>query len=94
MTATRKNAATARALRALARRYERGEVECSFTCLNVDYEIGYDVRVAYETAFGFGRIDRHTPNDTELWNMDQYERHEIRILLLCFAAALAETGDL
>jgi hypothetical protein len=94
MTATRKNAATARALRGLAQDYERGNMAFSFTCLNIDDQIGYETRVGYEDTFGFGRIDNHTSNDQELWNMAQAERHELRILLLCFAAALAETGDL
>jgi hypothetical protein len=57
-----------------------------FTCLAVKSRCGEEVRNAYQEAFGLHY------NYAELWNDPDCD--EIRILLLCFAAAFADTGDL
>ena len=93
MTLKKINTVRAGQLRSLARAFEQGTKE-GFTCLHVEDALGADVRRAYEQAYEFGTICVTSENDHELWSMDDLTRRERRILLLCFAAAMAETGDL
>ena len=95
MTSKTAKKTDAQVLRELARDYEQGVQYCSFSCINVEEALGADVRHAYEQAFGFGTVGTTTANDKELWETeDQQSLRDRRILLLCFAAAMAETGDL
>lgn len=57
-----------------------------FTCNRVG-EIGSPDRVRYEEAFGLAGY-----NQVKLWHAKNCM--SIRVLLLCFAAAMVETGDL
>lgn len=77
----------ANALREMARAYEAGGTG-GFTCLHIGSECGPLIRRAYEDAFGFA------DNEIELFNRSYEDIHEMRVLMLCFAAAMAETGDL
>jgi hypothetical protein len=91
-------------LRQLARKAEaveaEGEAEVSefFTCREIgwrllvtaDATLANDVRTRYEDAFGFDRWEEDT--EADLWNSEDCA--SIRVMLLCFAAAMAETGDL
>jgi hypothetical protein len=80
------------ALRELARQFERDTSFTAYTCLAVravDREAGAD----YEAVF-FGRGDEKASTEVELWNMLPGKLRDMRVLMLCFAAAMAETGDL
>jgi hypothetical protein len=101
MNATRRaNAALAKTLRELARRQKICRVfGLSFTCNAVENACNAEVRAAYEATFGFsptfGYRGAYEGNEIELWTQfHDDERNDIRVLLLCFAAAMAETGDL
>lgn len=95
--AKRKEAAAA--LREIARQFEE-DGQCSipnsrrsvitFTCNAVESFVGEELRQSYEQAFGFDKEKNR--NERELWK----SRHvtDLRALMLCFAAAMAETGDL
>jgi hypothetical protein len=86
--------ANAQKLRELARDYER-ETRLGFTCNAVKSACGPEVLRRYKACFDFGWIaheEHSSENEQALWN--DPDCHEIRILLLCFAAALADTGDL
>lgn len=80
-------------LRALAQEYEKPHYPYArFTCNCVERECGAEVGNAYRDAFGFARRFEGQGTETNLWNCEDIE--DIRIMLLCMAAALAETGDL
>ena len=79
---------TAGLLRDLAQSYER--FGGGFTCCAVERLCGRAVRAGYADVFLFDRFGGG--NEQELWDSDDYRN--IRILCLCFAAAMAETGDL
>lgn len=94
MTLKKRNAVRAGQLRSLARDYERGAIS-GFTCISVGDVLGADVRRDYAEAFGFSNGSSVvTPADDALWSMQPEDRLNTRILLLCFAAAMAEAGDL
>ena len=91
---------TAAALRTLAVARERrrelpyglhGWRTTRFTCLAIGAaaHLGETARRAYEDMFEFRG---ETENANDLWTSDDVD--DRRVLLLCFAAALAETGDL
>jgi len=65
----------------------------SFTCWEVRRAAGVRAKHAYEQAFGF---DNYRPgnNSAKLWNMPDRKRNSMRILMLGFAAAMIQTGDL
>jgi hypothetical protein len=87
------NAKLARTLRNIARSFEKGTNFTSFTCKAVGAFT--DAREEYANLFGFGLWrTSEDDNQDELWNMTEEKRHNLRVTLLCMAAALAETGDL
>jgi hypothetical protein len=91
MTKKMTKKALAQALRNLARDYEQGR-RSSFTCNAIKHGLGmYEASLAYAATFGF---DGSTDNDRTLWDQYDDEVLDDRIMLLCFAAAMAETGDL
>ena len=57
-----------------------------FTCNAVSKALGWDAERAYRAAY-----DTQS-NEHDLWR--QPDCPSIRVLMLCFAAAMAETGDL
>lgn len=76
-------------LRKIARDYERG-IQCGrYSCNAVLMELGGQVAKAYAEAF-----ELYCVNASELWSMEPAQRDDLRVMLLCFAAAMAETGDL
>lgn len=94
----KENQAVAEKLRFLAgeferrpQRNERGFVVL-FTCVEIDKIFGYKrplhspVRQAYADVFQF------VSNESDLWALPDMQ--DIRVMMLCFAAAMAETGDL
>jgi len=96
---TKENAAIAAKLREVAAEAERMEgtaVDAFFTCNEVARAFGEDeiydrrerpVAHRYWNALGF-----EDGQEIELW--DDPDCGSIRVLMLCFAAAMAETGDL
>jgi hypothetical protein len=84
--------------RKLAKQHEDGSYMGSmthYTCNHVGMHISLKARRAYEGAFGFARPTLAvTKSESDLWNMSEVRRHNVRILMLCFAAAMAERGDL
>lgn len=102
MKATKENLAIAEKLRFLAQMFERtpqrdehGDIVL-FTCTEIDKIFGYKapamspVRGAYAEVFEFD--PKIGGNEIELWHFSDLQN--IRVLMLCFAAAMAETGDL
>ena len=99
----RPNHATAQRLRDIARQFERHggirirrpmfERRERFTCNAVGNRCGRDIEDAYADIFGFA-FYKSGGNEDILWNMCDVNMRDMRVLLLCFAAALAETGDL
>jgi hypothetical protein len=84
-------------LRRLAREYEkRGTSRGIYSCNSIYFALGEEKANAYGDAFEFGLLPwAEVPaNSSELWTMSEEELNNMRVLLLCFAAALAETGDL
>jgi hypothetical protein len=84
-------------LRALARDYEvRADSVLRFTCNKVTHDIGCGAGYVYARLFGFhsDHTGNDTPNAQELWDSPARVRQDLRVLMLCFAAAMAETGDL
>ena len=55
-----------------------------FTCNAIADTLGFKAKQDYKSAFAIEELD--------LWR--QPDCPSIRVLLLCFAAAMAETGDL
>lgn len=82
----------AQALRDLARQYELRGRGChtEFTCTAVGEAISWDARVRYGRVFEIGGYQ--ADNAVDLWNAR--DKRSLRVLMLCFAAAMAETGDL
>lgn len=93
---SKKHAATYRRLARGAERLEKlgmdtgdrhaqtADSQSPFTCNAVGGALGDDECVTYQMMF----ID----DERNLW--DQPDCPSIRVLMLCFAAAMAETGDL
>lgn len=96
------NAQIARKLRKVAKRAEQVEaktlgLDCSvkaagmfFTCNKVECEFGSGTREGNAMADTYANV--MIDDELDLWN--DPDLASIRVLLLCFAAALAETGDL
>lgn len=91
------NAQIARKLRKVAKRAEQVEaktlgLDCMFffTCNKVECEFGSGTREGNAMADTYANV--MIDDELDLWN--DPDLASIRVLLLCFAAALAETGDL
>lgn len=80
--------ALAQAFRLLARDYEM-EKTGGFTCNSVQRRISWEARRSYDEAF-----ELSYSNDIRLWKLPVAEERDLRIMMLCMAAAMAETGDL
>lgn len=69
--------------------------EEAFTCNLVQIAAGSKVKDVYARRFGFSDGSN---NEHELWHIEEYDRElnktDLRILMLGFAAAMVETGDL
>lgn len=52
------------------------------------------LRLAYETTFGFEDPSVPSSNERKLWGMRSDRQKDMRVLMLGFMAAMAETGDL
>jgi hypothetical protein len=75
--------------------YEYQTFPSEFTCNAVSVLLGNEVEAAYKRTFGFGRdIGRESRNETYLWNRAPRGQQNLRVLMLCFAAAMVATGDL
>jgi hypothetical protein len=90
----------AKTLRKIARDVERGVPtvspsgrvrESSFTCNRVYFVTDFDTSERYVDFFELGYTDEQC-NASRLWKSNDIE--DVRVLLLCFAACAAETGDL
>jgi len=82
----------------LAQQYEANDGRSSesrdgteFTCIAVTGAIGYADRLAYQEAFG---LEHRARNVGDLWRRSWKGQTNLRVLLLCFAAAMVATGDL
>src|SRR6185503_11591928 len=85
----------AEALRAMAREYETTG-QCNgglYSCYAVRDTFGREIGSRYADTFGI-RTFHPECNDLKLWLMSDAEQRDMRVLMLCFAAAMAETGDL
>lgn len=86
---TRKTNTRAKQLRALARAFERGSHSDEFTCVAVRATCGRETKAAYVATFELDCV-----NERKLWDMPPRRKLDMRVTMLCFAAAMAETGDL
>jgi hypothetical protein len=66
--------------------------EMLYTCNAIESILGLDVREAYKETFGLRNIGEPQGNEQRLWNARNAQ--DLRVLMLSFAAAMAETGDL
>jgi hypothetical protein len=89
----------AQELRQLAQEFERfgcaqGLTFTDFTCNAVLNLCGRETSDAYADIFGFlpETEFKSSANSRDLWH--SANRGSLRVMLLCFAAAMAETGDL
>jgi hypothetical protein len=89
----------------LAREYEqfgrsdnRTDGYTKYTCNAVHAWLGDGAELAYKTLFGFRRrydTPHGTRNEDYLWKKcDEATQQNIRVLMLCFAAAMVAKGDL
>lgn len=67
---------------------DRGGMD--FTCNRVLFKLGREAEAAYKALYEFDRGE--WGNEFELWDLP--DQANVRVLMLCFAAALAEAGDL
>lgn len=73
-----------------------------FTCITVGETLGEEARAKYVDVFDLEEVEwvdgrcrmRYYPPVQELWDDKRASRTARRVLMLCFAAAMAETGDL
>jgi hypothetical protein len=65
----------------------------SYTCNVVAYHLGAAAELSYARTFGFG-TGALFGTEQYLWKRSDKEKQNLRVLLLCFAAAMAATGDL
>lgn len=83
----------AAALRDLAKGLEERTGDDTFTCNLVKSRIDMEVGETYADIFELNGGDSEDDNARVVWELPSDERHAVRILLLCFAAAMADTGD-
>lgn len=84
----------------LARKYEEfgragSAYATEFTCIAVSCALGPDERDYYAAAFGFsGYGEEGSSAEKYLWTRSDKTATNLRVLMLCFAAAMVATGDL